>query len=373
MAWLVEKKNGWLVRWMEPGRKTRSKYFHELSDAEAYKATKDGEALARQVLDPNYRAPWELDGPPLPGYEEAYRLETYMTEMVRTNRSLRETTTALYLRIIRVHIAGTPLGQADIRYISADDLSSWWAGLTAGPGALRNVAQLVTMAFRRAVRQGVIDVNPMDRAEIRKPAGRQRAVRPPTTEQVEALADAAVQPRDRMEILMMAYGGLRAGEVGGLRLQDVDLNRAELHLEQQVVRTAEGLKTTRLKTDAARRVVTLPGSVMDELRTFIRDHPPAFDGRLFHGQNDSYRDAVRINTSVQKAAKRAGLETHAHALRHSAVSAWVADGASPVDVQHMVGHSDVRMTLGVYGHLFSYGGADLAARMEARREQHRSQ
>ena len=135
-----------------PGRKTRSKYFHELSDAEAYKAKKDGEALARKVLDPNYRAPWELDGP-LQGYEEAYRLETYMIEMVRGNRSLRETTTTLYLRTIRTHIADTPLGQADIRYISASDLSAWWAGLTAGPGALRNVS-MDWQSFRRRAAKG---------------------------------------------------------------------------------------------------------------------------------------------------------------------------------------------------------------------------
>jgi integrase len=75
---------------------------------------------------------------------------------------------------------------------------------------------------------------------------------------------------------------------------------------------------------------------------------------------------------VQRAAARAGIRTHAHALRHTAVSTWIADGASPVDVQHMVGHSDIRTTLAEYAHLFRYGGADLAARMEARRERHRN-
>jgi integrase len=127
-----------------------------------------------------------------------------------------------------------------------------------------------------------------------------------------------------------------------------------------------------LKTAAARRVVTLRGSVMDELREFLREYPPAEDGRVFHGLNDGMRDHIRINASVQRAAKRAGIQTHAHALRHTAVSLWIADGASPLDVQRAVGHSDVGTTLSQYSHLFTWGGGALAESMERRRAQHRN-
>jgi integrase len=59
-------------------------------------------------------------------------------------------------------------------------------------------------------------------------------------------------------------------------------------------------------------------------------------------------------------------------LRHTAVSLWIADGASPIDVQHMVGHTDVQTTLAQYAHLFSWGGEALAASMERRLEAHRN-
>ena len=38
----------------------------------------------------------------------------------------------------------------------------------------------------------------------------------------------------------------------------------------------------------------------------------------------------------------------------------------------MVGHEDVETTLSQYAHLFSYGGEDLARRMEKRWEEHRN-
>lgn len=140
----------------------------------------------------------------------------------------------------------------------------------------------------------------------------------------------------------------------------------------QGVRTSKDTGLTDLKTRAARRVVTLPRSVTGELQAFLAETPPADDGRIFQGVNGEMRDHIRLNRSVQRAATKAGLRTHAHALRHTAVSLWIADGASPVDVSRMVGHADVQTTLGQYAHLFSYGGEDLAARMERRREQHRN-
>jgi integrase len=313
---------------------------------------------------------------PLPGaVEPQFAFERYARSVVEANRDLARTTKALRLRTIRVHIAGTPIGEADVRTISADDLTSYWSNLTTSEGALGNIHEVLSVTFRRAVRQGLREDNPLDKAEdVRKSRKRVRGeVRPLTTAEVERLANAASSPRDRLEILLMAYGGLRAGEVGGLRVHDIDWQRGRLHLEQQVRRiSGDGLEVAGLKTRAARRIVTLPRSVMDDMRAFVDENPPTPEGLVFHGLQGGMRDAVRINASVQKAAKRAKVKTHAHALRHTAVSMWVADGASPTDVQHMVGHTDIKVTLGQYSHLFEYGGQELADSMERRREEHRN-
>jgi integrase len=377
MAWITAKSNGgWLVRWREPGsRRVRSKYVPTESQAHELRARIDAEATARRVLQGPGIPGWSDAAESLEAEDAAFAIETYLVAMIRGNRDLRDTTRAMYLRTLRVHIAGTDVGRADVRTVTPEALTAWWGSLDAGPGALRNVQQLLSMAFTRAVRTGLIDVNPLTRApEVRKPRRSARpAVVPLTVADIERLAEAASSARDRLEILVMAYGGLRAGEVGGLRVQDVDFKRSRVSVRQQVVRVSnDGLRITPLKTDAARRIVTLPRSVIDELRAFTKKHPPADDGRLFYGNEGGMRDSVRINGSVQKAAARAGIRTHAHALRHTAVSLWIEDGANPIDVQHMVGHADISMTLGTYGHLFAWGGEALADSMERRREAHRN-
>jgi integrase len=380
MAWIEQKGSKFLVRWRDPGNRTaRGRSFPSEADAVVFKAEKEAELAAAWVLNPrnpDYADLFDLygQGGTQEAEDAALSVQGYIRTMILANRELRQTTTEGYLRHLRVHIEDTEIGRMDIRRVTPEQLTAYWAGLTCGPGAAGNVARLLRLTFRRAVRTGLLEVNPLERApEIRRSRKPVRGpVRPLTVAEVELLADSAWSPRDRLEILVMAYGGLRAGEVGGLAWADVDFERSQIHLRQGVIRTADGLRLAPLKTDAARRVVTLPRSVMDEMAEFPRPTGANSRGTVFHGEQGGLRDHIRVNRSVQRAAGKAGVRTHAHALRHTAVSLWIADGASPVDVQHMVGHADIGTTLGTYSHLFTYGGEDLAARMERRREAHRN-
>ena len=58
----------------------------------------------------------------------------------------------------------------------------------------------------------------------------------------------------------MGYGGLRAGEVGGLRAEDVSIepDRCRFRLRQQVVRLHKSRVITSLKTGSSRRTVAIP-------------------------------------------------------------------------------------------------------------------
>jgi integrase len=53
-----------------------------------------------------------------------------------------------------------------------------------------------------------------------------------------------------------------------------------------------------------------------------------------------------------------------HALRHTCVALMIAEGANPLMVQRQLGHADLRMTLGTYGHLFPDWDGDAADRMQ---------
>jgi integrase len=398
-GWTTEKPNGkWLARWRDADGKGRAKQFDTEREASDH-AERMSSKLAREIATgrpgPNFEdmaagvrfddrsgrylypdgTPWNPSGPSR-SMDPEFEFVTYLRRMVERDRSLRPSTKELYARNIRLHIDGTDLAQADIRAITPSMVEDWWAKLEIGVGALRNTYQLVAKAFNRAVVKGHIDVSPLKRApEVKRPSGkRQEEYIPLTVAELETLADSAKLARDRLEILVMGYGALRAGEVGGLRKQDIAFDSCELKLRQQVARvTGVGQYIEELKTDAAKRTVTLPCSVTEELRTFLESNPPAEDGRVFHGANGAMRAHNAVNHGVQTAATRAGLPpVNAHRLRHTAVSLLIDKGANPRAIQRFVGHSDIKMTLGTYGHLFRHGGKELADIMESMRDEHRN-
>ena len=92
-----------------------------------------------------------------------------------------------------------------------------------------------------------------------------------TPAQVETLAD-SIDERYRALVLVAAYGGLRIGELAGLRRSRVDILNARVNVAEVVVEVSGQLTYGQPKTRAGRRSVTLPRSVM----TVLNDHLATF-------------------------------------------------------------------------------------------------
>ena len=72
-----------------------------------------------------------------------------------------------------------------------------------------------------------------------------------------------------------------------------------------------------------------------------------------------------LSMATRNIADRAGLRgVHLHELRHWAASLALANGATLQEVQHFLGHSTIRVTADIYGHLAEQARAVQAERME---------
>ena len=56
-----------------------------------------------------------------------------------------------------------------------------------------------------------------------------------------------------------------------------------------------------------------------------------------------------------------------HHLRHAAASLLIEQGAQPKRIQELMGHSSIRVTFDIYGHLFADAEADQALMAAAER------
>jgi len=306
-------------------------------------------------------------------------VSTYAREMIAA-QDLRPTTLHAYRQSLRLYIDGTELGKTPVGSLTPDHINRWWARVK--DSGRNNAHQVLSKVLQSAVLLGDRPDNPLKRCPDVKRKRKRTEVEPLTVAEIEALADAAgaerrgvseyVRERDRLLVLVMGYAGLRAGEAAALRPSDL-VNGCRLRVHRAVNKvTGEDAYVGEPKSDAGKRTVTVACSLWDDLKAFaVRFNVPA-TAVLFHGKDDALLHHKAVNHTVSGAGERIGLDVNSHQLRHSAVSLLIDGGANPRQVQTFVGHSDIRMTLGTYGHLFDQSGQDLANIMENLREQHRN-
>jgi integrase len=186
----------------------------------------------------------------------------------------------------------------------------------------------------------------------------------PTTDEIRRLVAAATPGRERSLLLVAATCGLRASELRGLRWRDVDLKGKVLSVTQRADRF---VTIGPPKSKAGRRKIPLAPETVAELKAWKLACAPTDDdlvfptqtGRIAHHQN-LYRSVSALQKRAHVIDKATGEPKYAlHAFRHFFAS-WCLNPESaggremlPQQVQALLGHSSIKMTMDVYGHLFA--------------------
>jgi integrase len=260
-------------------------------------------------------------------------------------------------------------------------------------------ALLADAQRRGLVGQNVVHALPRSlRSKDARVAARQKGklkvgVDIPSLDEIRAIIAAASDGR-RPVLLSAIFTGLRISELRGLRWDDVDLKRAELHVRQRADRYN---RIGPLKSVAGERVIPLPPMLVSTLRKWRLACPNSELGLVFPAADGSVESYVNITRHAlvptllsAKVTARAKNEDGTpkrdengtpiiaakygwHSLRHFYASWCInrkVDGGlelPPKMVQQRMGHASIAITMDVYGHLFPSGddGAELAAAEKA--------
>ena len=132
-------------------------------------------------------------------------------------------------------------------------------------------------------------------------------------------------------MLKLCYGmGLRVSEIVNLKIANIDSGRMLVHIEN-----AKGKKD---------RYVTLPSSILDDLRNYYRAYRPKT--YLFEGQYGGQYAIRSVQAVFKNAMQKAKINKSVgiHGLRHSYATHLLESGTDMVFIQKLLGHKDIKTT-----------------------------
>ena len=257
------------------------------------------------------------------------------------HRGVKESTLQIYDRLIPAllkTVAGNP------SRIDARMLRSFFSAHTKNlsQGSVGNVANAIRMFVRYLIGAGMsapgLD-NALPAAASWRDTSLPRSLASSDVDRVLAVCDPSTKKglRDRAIILLLVRLGLRASDVSGLRLEDLDWREASIRVSGKGRRDAR-MPLTQEVGDAVIAYLESGRPQIKAPHLFVRLKPPI----------RPFADSSAVSAIAAAAIRRAGISLPcrgSHILRHTAAAAMLRNGVSLQEIGTVLRHRSLHTTL----------------------------
>lgn len=227
------------------------------------------------------------------------------------------------------------------------------------PKYVREMLGVLRLALNNAVKWGYLSRNVCDL--VTRPRVPKHEIAPLTLEQAQRFRQHIQGHRLEVLIMTAVVTGMRRGELLSLRWSDIDFKRGVLQVLHTVDRFAGyGYVEGEPKSAAGSRSIRLPGFLLDMLKRHRaqqlerKSQVKRWEERdlVFPNLRGGYLHPNHMGEAFGQLLEEVGLPPiRFHDLRHSAATILLAMGVNIKVIQELLGHSDIAITLRVYGHL----------------------
>jgi integrase len=303
--------------------------------------------------------------PDLHGAELAdSRMGRFADEFFYPSGSVRESTRKCYEGSYANHIK-SEFGNSCLDEITRERVEEFTSSLV-NKKLSKDTVRLILATFRKILNKAqgsrLITSNPATRLGefYRQAPTRHREIEPLTEVEVIKFLEAVRQhsPQHFAIFLTAIHTGLRSGELAGLQWGDFDENGKFLTVRRGIVRG----KINLTKSGKIRKV-DVSDSLLAALLDLRRKRKEALlaDGKnelpatdwIFPNQDGGFQDLKNLKKRhFQKCLEKAGLRRiRFHDLRHTFASLLIQNGEPLTYIKEQLGHSSIKITVDVYGHL----------------------
>lgn len=251
-------------------------------------------------------------------------------------------------------VAEHRIGSLPLDVVHKTDVAAWVRDLADANLSGKTISvrrQLLSAAFARAVDDELMVRNPCHAVKVPRTERREQTYL--TAEEFLALL-AYLPERHHALTWTLVMTGLRVGEATALQVRDVHLNDNPPTLTVSRAWTITGGPeriTGAPKTERGRRTIALPTEAVQALAPLVAGRSAG--AWVFVDDDGEPVRAIRYGDAWRRAVKAANLgkSPRVHDLRHTHASWLLGHGIAPTVVQHRLGHSSIKVTSDVYGHL----------------------
>jgi integrase len=234
---------------------------------------------------------------------------------------------------------------------------------TCGPwdaASVRHMLSRLRAVYARLLEDGTVMRNTA--ALVKPPARGDRDKDTLTVAQVQQLFDYLERTQDRLEHLhhLAVQTGLRRGELAGLKWSDIDLEAATLTVARQRVHSDAGAVVADTKTDAGRRTLPLPSTLLPVLKR-ARERAAAEkkavgnkwkgEDYVVSGELGKAYYPTTLSYLWKDVLAAAGLpHVRLHDARHTAATLMHLNGVPMAVIAAVLGHTDASFTQRTYAH-----------------------
>jgi integrase len=275
---------------------------------------------------------------------------------------LKPSTAQNYRIHVRKHLK-PHLGRFSLKDLQRESVQQVVAVLaqTASPKTVRNICVTLQSMWRSARAWGYVTHDIFQGIVMPTPKHSQRFFF--SAEELHKIMTAAKEPH-RTFYGLLAETGLRVGELCGLTLSNLDLDRKFLIVRQSAWRGKLG----GTKTSNSVRVVELSEQCVEHLRVFLQTWRPNEHKLLFATRNGTPWDANmqrkrRFRSLLRELNIHIPKGNGFHAFRHANAALMDRFGVPMKVRQERLGHSDPSITLGIYKHVVGEDSRIAASRL----------
>jgi integrase len=183
--------------------------------------------------------------------------------------------------------------------------------------------------------------------------------------QVDQLAT-ALPDRYGSLATVASYPGLRWGELAGLQLCNIDMQRRRLAVRSSLIEASgQPPALGSPKSTASERTITLPQTVITTFEHHLDSHLPSGTTFWTTEAGGFLRRGTFGQIWSHAVAQSVEAPCRIHDLRHTHAAWLIAAGEHPMSIQTRLGHSSILVTIDRYGHLMDGLNHQPAARLDA--------